>query len=80
MLEEKTIVDQITILEYGQMEIRTATVVLRDGEEIARTFHRHVLAPGDDIDVEDPRVAAIARVDHTPERIAAYRDKFPGNP
>lgn len=70
---------QILILDDGQLEVRKQTVILQDGNEVARSsFHRHVVAPGDDLDVEEERVKAIGLADHTPERIAAYREKMRG--
>lgn len=72
MVTERQVVDQITFQEFGEIQVRTATVVLRDGVEITRMFHRHVVAPGDNLDAEDPRVKALAQIDHTPERVAAF--------
>jgi hypothetical protein len=40
---------------------------------VTRTFHRHVLAPGDSIVNEDPKVQAIANAVWTEEVIAAYQ-------
>lgn len=57
---ERSFVDLIEILEGGHVQVRRATVVLRHGQEIARTYHRHVLTPGDDLAREDARVRAIA--------------------
>ena len=71
-LTEGKIVDNITVLEDGQMMIRTATVISRDGIEHTRTFHRHVISPGEDVSAEDPRVRSIARVVHTKPVIEAY--------
>ena len=31
--------------EYKSIQIRTATVIKRDGVELTRSFHRHVLHP-----------------------------------
>ncbi len=76
MLEEKTVIDQITFLEDGQIQVRSATVIVRDGVEIARTFHRHVVEPGMDLNLEDPRVKSLGQVDHTPERIVAFKAKL----
>ena len=72
MLTEQSVIDQITVLEDGQIQVRRANKVLRDGVEIARTYHRHVLAPGANVTKEDVRVKAVARVIHTPEVVAAY--------
>ena len=73
MLTEKEAIDQITILEDGQMQIRTATKIIRDGVEIARTFHRHVVAPGQDLTREDVRVRAVGKAMHTRAVIAAFK-------
>lgn len=45
-LTEETIEDKIEIVgDYKAVQVRTATVIKRDGEEISRNFHRHVLRP-----------------------------------
>ena len=59
-LTEITKVDQIEITENNQIQVRTATIILKNDVEITRTFHRHVLSQGDDITNEDPKVIAIA--------------------
>lgn len=72
-LTEYTEIGQITFLADGQIQVRTDTVIERNGIEISRTYHRHVVEPGNDLDVENPRVKALAQVDHTPARIALYK-------
>ena len=72
-LSEVSVVDKIEVLLQGQIQVRTRNQVLRDGEEIAATYHRHVLSPGDDLTNEDPRVAAIAAATWTEEVVAAYQ-------
>ena len=72
-LTEDTVIDSIDVLLDGQIQVRRADRVLRDGVEIARTFHRHVVSPGDDLALEDPRVAEIGTVVHTAEVIAAFK-------
>lgn len=72
MLEERTVIDQITVLEDGQIQVRRADKVFRDGVEIARAYHRHVIVPGASLDGEDERVRAHAEIAHTPEVIAAF--------
>jgi hypothetical protein len=71
-LTEKTIVDKIEVIENSSIQVRTATIIEKDGTELTRTFHRHVLAPGTDISNEDPKVQAIANAIWTEEIIAAY--------
>jgi len=71
-LTEKTIVDKIEILESNSIQVRTANVIEKDGIEISRTFHRHVVNPSKDISGEDAKVQAIASAIWTEEIIAAY--------
>ena len=72
-LIEKQIVDLVEIVENSTIQVRTANIIEKDGTEIARTFHRHVLSPGDSIVNEDPKVQAIANAVWTEEVIAAYQ-------
>jgi len=72
-LIEKTIIDKIEIVENSSIQVRTATIIEKDGTELTRTFHRHVLAPGADLTNEDPKVQAIANAIWTEEIIAAYQ-------
>ena len=64
--------DKIEILEMGQVQVRTATVVAEDSVELTRSFHRHVLEPGDDTTGQDDRVAAGAAALWTPDVIAHW--------
>ena len=72
-LTEKTIIDKIEVLESNSIQVRTATIIEKDGTELTRTFHRHVLAPGADLTNEDLKVQAIATAIWTEEIIAAYQ-------
>lgn len=72
-LTERTVEDKIEIVgEFKHIQVRTATIIERDGVEISRSFHRHAIAPGDDVSAESTEVRAIAGVVHTAEIIAAY--------
>ncbi len=71
-LTKEVVVDRIEVLEMGQVQVRTATRVLEDGAVLSSSFHRHVLAPGDDLTDQDPKVVAIASAVHTPEVVSAY--------
>ena len=73
VLIEKQIIDKIEVLENNSIQIRTATIIEKDGIEIAKTFHRHVLSPGDDITNEDVKVQSIANAIWTDEIIAKYK-------
>lgn len=72
-LEKQTVVDRIEIVENGCVQVRTATRVLEDGSVISQTYHRHVVAPGDDYSNEDTRVQAVCAASHTQEVIDAYK-------
>jgi hypothetical protein len=73
MLEKVTSVDLIEVIENGSIQVRTKTAIMEDGKQISGTFHRHVVAPGDNYSAEDARVKAICAAMHTPEVIAAYK-------
>tara|TARA_R100001086_G_C11752311_1_gene235717 strand:+ start:437 stop:685 length:249 start_codon:yes stop_codon:yes gene_type:complete len=72
-LTERTEIGSRDVLVSGAIQVRRDTVIERDGIEISRTYHRHVLAPGDSITGEDPAVQRIAMAEHTPAKIAAYK-------
>jgi len=72
-LTETTKVDQIEVVETNHIQVRTATIIERDGIEISRSNHRHVLSPGSDVSSEDPKVQAIANAVWTEEVIAAFQ-------
>ena len=72
MLEKVISVDLIEVIENSCVQVRTKTAIMEDGKQISGTFHRHVVAPGDDYSAEDAKVQAIAASIHTAEVIAAY--------
>jgi len=55
------------------IQIRTTTVIEEDGVELARSHHRHVVHPGDDVSGEIQEVQDIAGVLWTSGVIAAYQ-------
>lgn len=69
---ETSVIDSINVDEHGIISVRRADIVLRDDIEIARTYHRHVLAPGDDLADQDIRVAAVASTVWTPDVLDAW--------
>ena len=74
LTETKTI-DQITITENGTILYREATRILKDGEQIAQTYHRSSLAPASDLTGVPANVVAIANAAWTPEVVAAYQEQ-----
>lgn len=76
-LTEQTLNDKIEVVHlaagYPVVQVRTATIIMRDGEEISRNFHRRVITPGDDFLAEpDADVMAIIQAVFTAEAQAAY--------
>jgi len=75
-LTEETIQDRIEIVgEFKKIQVRTATVIKRDGIEISRSFHRHVVSPdisATDLANESAEVQAICNAVHTEAIKTAY--------
>jgi hypothetical protein len=72
LIETKKI-DKIEVVENNSIQIRTATIIEKDGIEIAKTYHRHVVKPTDDIRNEDSKVQAIANAIWTEDVINNYK-------
>ena len=81
-ITKETVVDKIEVLEMGQVQVRTATKIMEDGNELNRSFHRHTVVPSvknddtwedTDISSEDARVQAICTATWTDAVKAAYQ-------
>jgi len=86
-LSESIEYDKIEVVgEYKAVQVRKATVVKKDGTEIARSFHRHVLHPGTldnsdnlvdtDLSGEPAEVSAICTAVWTTDVKAAWKAKL----
>ena len=74
-LSEATVEDKIEVVDCGGwkiIQVRTATIISRDGTEISRSFHRHTVSPVDDWTGESTEVQAMCNTFHTSDAIAAY--------
>lgn len=72
-LTERTEQDKIEIVsQFKMIQVRTATVIERDGVEISRSFSRHVVAPDADVSGESAEVQAICAAVHTQAVKDAY--------
>jgi len=71
-LIETTSIDQIEIVGDWNIQVRQATVIEKDGVQIARTFHRWVLTPDSDISTQEQKVKDICNAAWTNEVKAAY--------
>ena len=72
-LTETKVVDQITVTEDGTVLYREATRILKDGEQIAQTYHRTSLTPAQDLTGQPANVVAICNAAWTAEVVAAYQ-------
>jgi len=70
--ETKT-VDQITVTENGIVLYREATRILKDGEQIAQTYHRTSLTPAQDLTGHPANVVAICNAAWTADVVSAYQ-------
>ena len=74
-LTEEQIIDKVEVVDTGDwsiVQVRTATVIKRDGSEVSRSFHRHVITPADDWSGESDKVKAICDLVHNDTTKAAY--------
>ena len=76
---ETKVIDQITVTENGTVLYREATRILKDGDQIAQTFHRNSLTPGQDLTGQPANVVAICNVAWTQAVIAAYQAQVEAN-
>ena len=75
--------DKIEVVRKWNIQVRTATIIKKDGVELTRTFHRKVLTPGTldasdnlvdtDISGEDADVQAICNAAWTTQVKADYK-------
>ena len=71
-LTETKVIDQITVTENGTVLYREASRILKDGDQIAQTYHRTSLTPAQDLTGHPANVVAICNVAWTDEVVAAY--------
>jgi len=57
---------------YSVIQCRRADIIFKDGVEFARSYHRTVYAPGDDVSEAPQEVQDVAGVLWTQELIDAY--------
>ena len=72
-LTEEKVIDKREVTENGTVLYREATRILRDGEQIAQTYHRWSLAPASDLTGVPDSVVAVCNAVWTPEVVAAYK-------
>ncbi len=76
-LTERSTIDKIEVLENGIIQVRRADIVEHDGVEIAKSYHRWTLSPGQDLTGQEQRVVDVANAVWTAEVVAAYNSSLP---
>jgi hypothetical protein len=71
-LTETVIIDKIEIVADWNIQVRQATVIEKDGVQVARSFHRWVLTPDMDISGQEQKVQDICNAAWTEEVKSAY--------
>ena len=71
-LTKETVIDKIEIVESGVVQVRQATKIMEDGNELSKSYHRWTIAPGQDYSDQPDSVKAICQAVHTPAAIASY--------
>jgi len=74
-LTEEKVIDTITVTENGTILYREATRILKDGKQIAQTYHRSSLAPASDLTDVPANVVAIANAAWTADVVTAYQEQ-----
>ena len=75
-LDKTTEIDQIEVKKTGHVQVREATIVTENGQQISRTFHRSIFYPGQDVSDQPQKVQDICNVTWTDEVIAEYEAKM----
>ena len=72
-ITKETQIGKIEVVgKYKSVQVRTDTVVMEDGEELSRKYHRHVLHPDADISNEHSEVQAVCNAVWTDQVKADY--------
>tara|TARA_R100001244_G_C5082818_1_gene114373 strand:+ start:233 stop:496 length:264 start_codon:yes stop_codon:yes gene_type:complete len=58
--------------DWSCVQVRNATIISRDGVELTRSYHRHVVMPDGDVSAEDADVQAICNSVFTQDCKDAY--------
>jgi len=72
-ITKETQIGKIEVVgKYKSVQVRTDTVVMEDGEELSRKYHRHALMPDAVITDENAEVQAVCNAVWTDEVKANY--------
>ena len=72
-ITKETQIGKIEVVgKYKSVQVRTDTVVMEDGEELSRKYHRHALSPDAVITDEHSEVQAVCNAVWTQDVKDAY--------
>ena len=72
-ITKETQIGKIEVVgKYKSVQVRTDTVIIEDGTELSRKYHRHALMPDAVITNEHSEVQAVCNAVWTDEVKAAY--------
>ena len=72
-ITKETQIGKIEVVgKHKFVQVRTDIVVMEDGEELSRKYHRHALTPDADISNELPEVQAVCNAVWTQDVKDAY--------
>ena len=72
-LTKETLIGKIEVVgKYKCVQVRTDIVVMEDGEELSRKYHRHSLMPDADISNETTEVQGVCNAVWTQDVKDAY--------
>jgi hypothetical protein len=74
-LEKQVILGVVSILPDMRIELREDSIILEDGKELSKSYHRSVAIPGDDVSTKPQLIKDLAALLWTPEIIAAEQAK-----
>ena len=72
-ITKETQIGKIEVVgKYKSVQVRTDVVIIEDGEELSRKYHRHVLHPDADISSETTEVQGVCNAVWTQDVKDAY--------
>ena len=72
-ITKETQIGKIEVVgKYKSVQVRTDTVIIEDGEELSRKYHRHSLMPDADISSENAEVQGVCNAVWTQNVKDAY--------
>lgn len=73
-LTETKSIDRVEFVgQHFVLQVREATTIAKDGQEVAKTYHRSSFAPGDNLSSLPETIQKMAQEAWTPEVVASHK-------